>query len=167
MLAVVWSLEKFNQYTYGRKVNVVSDHTPLESSGKPLAMDHRVCRNAMSTWCTCYGKEPPQNVTSISPDHWRAALGLWTCAYRRTRPHVWVPTWGDTHSDWSLPGHASSETDYHTGLARREATHAPTSAPILRNERRNRSIRRNRFPGRTRCCTSQRSILKERIHSSS
>ena len=30
MLAVVWSLEKFNQYTYGRKVNVVSDHKPLE-----------------------------------------------------------------------------------------------------------------------------------------
>ena len=25
-LAVVWSLEKFNQYTYDRKVNVVSDH---------------------------------------------------------------------------------------------------------------------------------------------
>ena len=30
MLAFVWSLEKFNQYTYGRKVNVVSDHKPLE-----------------------------------------------------------------------------------------------------------------------------------------
>ena len=30
MLAVVWSLEKFNQYTYGRKVNVISDHKPLE-----------------------------------------------------------------------------------------------------------------------------------------
>ena len=30
MLAVVWSLEKFNQYTYGRKVNVVSDHKPLQ-----------------------------------------------------------------------------------------------------------------------------------------
>ena len=30
MLAVVWSLEKFNQYAYGRKVNVVSDHKPLE-----------------------------------------------------------------------------------------------------------------------------------------
>ena len=27
---VVWSLEKFNQYTYGRKVNVVSDHKPIE-----------------------------------------------------------------------------------------------------------------------------------------
>ena len=30
MLAVVWSLEKLNQYTYGRKVNVVSDHKHLE-----------------------------------------------------------------------------------------------------------------------------------------
>ena len=46
MLAVVWSLEKFNQYTYGRKVNVVSDHTPLESSGKPLAI--RGC--ALTSW---------------------------------------------------------------------------------------------------------------------
>jgi len=31
MLAVVWSVEKFNQYTFGRQVNVVSDHKPLES----------------------------------------------------------------------------------------------------------------------------------------
>ena len=34
MLAVVWSFEKFNQYTYGRKVNVVSDHKPQESLGQ-------------------------------------------------------------------------------------------------------------------------------------
>ena len=31
MLAVVWSIEKFDQYTYGRRVNMVSDHKPLES----------------------------------------------------------------------------------------------------------------------------------------
>ena len=30
MLAVVWSLEKFNQYTYGRKENVVSDQKHFE-----------------------------------------------------------------------------------------------------------------------------------------
>ena len=31
MLAVVWSIEKFDQYTYVRRVNMVSDHKPLES----------------------------------------------------------------------------------------------------------------------------------------
>ena len=31
----------------------------------------------------------------------------------------------------------------------------PTGAPLLRNERRTRSIRRNRFPGRMHWCTSQ------------
>ena len=31
MLAVVWSIDKFDQYTYGRRVNMVSDHKPLES----------------------------------------------------------------------------------------------------------------------------------------
>ena len=30
MLAVVWSIAKFDQYTYGRRVNMVSDHKPLE-----------------------------------------------------------------------------------------------------------------------------------------
>ena len=31
MLAIVFSLEKFNQYTYGRHVEIQSDHKPLES----------------------------------------------------------------------------------------------------------------------------------------
>ena len=31
MLAIVFSLEKFNQYTYGRHVKIQSDHKPLES----------------------------------------------------------------------------------------------------------------------------------------
>ena len=31
MLAIVFSIERFNQYTYGRPVNVQSDHKPLES----------------------------------------------------------------------------------------------------------------------------------------
>ena len=31
MLAIVFSLEKFNQYTYGRHVQIESDHKPLES----------------------------------------------------------------------------------------------------------------------------------------
>jgi len=31
MLAIVWSVEKFNQYTFGRRVSVISDHKPLES----------------------------------------------------------------------------------------------------------------------------------------
>ena len=38
MLAIVFALEKFNHYTYGRKVKVQSDHKPLESIlKKPLA----------------------------------------------------------------------------------------------------------------------------------
>lgn len=37
LLAIVFSLEKFNQYTYGRKVVVHSDHKPLEAiMAKPL-----------------------------------------------------------------------------------------------------------------------------------
>ena len=37
LLAVVWSLERFHMYTYGRKVTVQSDHKPLEIiSRKPL-----------------------------------------------------------------------------------------------------------------------------------
>ena len=31
MLAVVWSVEKFDKYTYGLRVNMVSDYEPLES----------------------------------------------------------------------------------------------------------------------------------------
>ena len=38
MLAIVFSLEKFHQYTYGRKVQVESDHKPLEMIfKKPLS----------------------------------------------------------------------------------------------------------------------------------
>ena len=38
MLAIVFSLEKFHQYTYGRHVKIQSDHKPLESIlQKPLA----------------------------------------------------------------------------------------------------------------------------------
>ena len=36
-LAMIFSLEKFHQYTYGRKVTVQSDHKPLENIvRKPL-----------------------------------------------------------------------------------------------------------------------------------
>ena len=39
MLAIVFALEKFNQYTFGRHVRVSSDHKPLESiPSKPLAV---------------------------------------------------------------------------------------------------------------------------------
>ena len=38
MLAIVWSIEKFNQYTFGWDINVISDHKPLEQiMKKPLA----------------------------------------------------------------------------------------------------------------------------------
>ena len=37
MLAIVWSLERWHQFTYGRKVVVYSDHKPLEAiTRKPL-----------------------------------------------------------------------------------------------------------------------------------
>ena len=37
MLAIIYAVEKFNDYTFGRKVTVYSDHTPLESIlKKPL-----------------------------------------------------------------------------------------------------------------------------------
>ena len=38
MLAVVFGLERFDQYTYGRKVYVTTDHKPLETIiRKPLS----------------------------------------------------------------------------------------------------------------------------------
>ena len=38
MLAIVWSVEKFDQFAYGRKIYVQSDHKPLESIiKKPLS----------------------------------------------------------------------------------------------------------------------------------
>lgn len=37
LLAVVYGLQKFHQYTYGRKVSVITDHKPLVTiSNKPL-----------------------------------------------------------------------------------------------------------------------------------
>ena len=37
LLAIVFGVERFHQYTYGRKVVVDSDHKPLETIfGKPL-----------------------------------------------------------------------------------------------------------------------------------
>ena len=36
ILAIVFGMEKFNHFTYGRKVTVVSDHKPLETIHKKL-----------------------------------------------------------------------------------------------------------------------------------
>lgn len=48
MLAIVFSLEKFHQYTYGRHVKIQSDHKPLESIlQKPLAWAPRRLQNMM------------------------------------------------------------------------------------------------------------------------
>lgn len=42
MLAVVYGLERFDQYTYGRKVQVITDHKPLENiMKKPLCQAPR------------------------------------------------------------------------------------------------------------------------------
>ncbi|KAK3745481.1 hypothetical protein QZH41_007545 [Actinostola sp. cb2023] len=48
MLAIVFSLEKFNQYTFGRHVKVQSDHKPLEAIlKKPLACAPRRLQGMM------------------------------------------------------------------------------------------------------------------------
>ena len=48
MLAIVLSLEKFNQYTFGRHVKVQSDHKPLEAIlKKPLACAPRRLQGMM------------------------------------------------------------------------------------------------------------------------
>jgi transposase InsO family protein len=48
MLAVVWSLEKFHQYTYGRKILVHSDHKPLEAiTRKSLASAPKRLQNML------------------------------------------------------------------------------------------------------------------------
>ena len=48
MLAIVFSLEKFNQYAYGRHVKIQSDHKPLESIlKKPLACAPRRLQGMM------------------------------------------------------------------------------------------------------------------------
>ena len=48
MLAIVFSLEKFHQYTYGRHAKIQSDHKPLESIlQKPLACAQRRLQGMM------------------------------------------------------------------------------------------------------------------------
>ena len=48
MLAIVFSLERFNQYTFGRHVNVESDHKPLEVIlQKPLSCAPRRLQSMM------------------------------------------------------------------------------------------------------------------------
>ena len=48
MLAIVFSLERFNQYTFGRHVNVESDHKPLETIlQKPLVRAPRRLQSMM------------------------------------------------------------------------------------------------------------------------
>ena len=48
MLAIVFALEKFNQYTFGRHVRVSSNHKPLESIlSKPLAVAPRRLQGMM------------------------------------------------------------------------------------------------------------------------
>ena len=48
LLAIVWSIERFHQYTFGVKVNVQSDHKPLETlMKKPLAQAPRRLQGMM------------------------------------------------------------------------------------------------------------------------
>ena len=48
MLAIVFSFERFNQYTFGRQVDVESDHKPLETIlQKPLVRAPRRLQSMM------------------------------------------------------------------------------------------------------------------------
>ena len=48
MLAVTYGLEKFHQYTYGRKVSVITDHKPLIAiTSKPLSKAPRRLQNLL------------------------------------------------------------------------------------------------------------------------
>ena len=48
MLAVVYGLERFNQYTYGRPIEVINDHKPLEIIlKKPLSQATRRIQSLM------------------------------------------------------------------------------------------------------------------------
>lgn len=48
MLAIVFALERFNQYTFGRHVHIESDHNPLEAIVlKPLARAPRRIQSMM------------------------------------------------------------------------------------------------------------------------
>ena len=154
MLAVVWR-NSTNIPTAGRWTSLPTTNLLNASSRKTWPMHQSVCnawwydcRNAMSSWCMC------QERISTWQTHFREHIGRPLkgctrtsniCACRRTRPHIRVPTWGDTHRDGSRSGDDSSETDYPAGLARREVTRSATSAPLLRKDRRTRSIRGNRL----------------------
>jgi hypothetical protein len=43
LLSVIFGLERFHQYTYGRTVQVRSDHKPLESILKKLCSKFQLC----------------------------------------------------------------------------------------------------------------------------
>ena len=50
-LSVLYGLERFDQYTYGRKVTIHNDHKPLEAIlKKPLAMAPKRLQDIMMRW---------------------------------------------------------------------------------------------------------------------
>jgi len=71
MLAIVFSKEKFNQYTYGRHVKIQSDYKPLETIlKKPLACALRRQQGIMMLQMR---KDPPpgQHPIQSSPTNYR------------------------------------------------------------------------------------------------
>jgi len=69
MLAIVWSLERFHQYIFGKHIVVQSDHKPLESlMCKPLSnaypAEHHICSNAETDSCITFTKINQGNSTS-------------------------------------------------------------------------------------------------------
>ena len=44
MLSIVFAVEKFNDYTFGNKTIVFSDHKPLEFSRSPCTVPPSVCK---------------------------------------------------------------------------------------------------------------------------
>ena len=43
MLAIVYNLEKFHQYTFAREVQVITDHKPLVAISSKHQEDFRIC----------------------------------------------------------------------------------------------------------------------------
>ena len=77
LLAVVFGLETFHQYTYGRLVTVESDHKPLEViANKPLHKAPSVysaCyyefRCTLSTWVIARASSYSSQTCNTTPDH--------------------------------------------------------------------------------------------------
>jgi len=86
LLAIVFGAEKLNQYTYGRKVTVESDHFPIKVIyRKPLVAAPSVCRECYFA-CRSTTSKLASSLASactwqtLSPEHpFRSTHGVKKC----------------------------------------------------------------------------------------